>query len=254
MTYDLIGLALPGAAHLFVVLAVLAATAFRASSAPAWRRLRYALAAAALWSWVFSSPGLANLALAALEGPPAAARTAGRPAGEPVIVVLASGRLFARDGTPAPRLDANGWERFRAGVGLWRETAGVLVFTGGPGPDESLAGLMRATALQSGVPPGAIRVVANSRSTYEDIALVREVVETRGRPVWLVTSAVHMPRALAVSRKLGLDAKPFPCDFRQIDSPTWRAWLPDDGGPELWSSVLHEVAGLQYYRLRGWAD
>jgi uncharacterized SAM-binding protein YcdF (DUF218 family) len=71
--------------------------------------------------------------------------------------------------------------------------------------------------------------------------------------VWLVTSALHMPRSLAIARSLGIKVRAYPCDFRTLEHPTWRAWLPDHGGPLLWYDALHELVGLAWYRLRGWA-
>lgn len=247
------GLLLPGAMHLVAALAVMGALAFRRAAPAGLRRWRPAIAALLLWSWVFSTPGFANLALVALEGPPAAPAPRAAP-GAAIVLVLGSGRLHARDGTPAPRLNAEGWERLRSGIALWRAAGGTLVLAGGPVPGRSLAELMRDAAVEAGVPAEAIRVVATSRDTHEDITGARGFTGQATGPVLLVTSALHMRRAVAVARHAGMRVDPQPCDFRQIVSPTWRAWLPDDGGPALWAGPLHEIAGLLYYRLRGWAE
>ncbi|HSN22438.1 MAG TPA: YdcF family protein [Usitatibacter sp.] len=229
--FDPVNLLLPGAVYATVLLAALAA-----------------------WSWIFSSPGIANLLVARLEGPPPAPRAAS-PDARALIVVLGSGNLAAADGSGPPRLDAHGWERLREGIRLRGETGGTLLLTGGPGGErESIAALMRAVALESGVPPAAVMTAPRSRNTWEDLSQSAPLIRTHRGPAWLVTSAIHMPRALAVAARLGLRLEPRPCDFRQIAAPTWRAWLPDDGGPRLWSLALHELAGLRYYRWRGWAD
>jgi uncharacterized SAM-binding protein YcdF (DUF218 family) len=244
---------LPNPVHLLVLLLVLAAFACFSRGTSNW--LRAVLVALASWCWVFTTPALANLVFIALEGPPSRAAVHARDE-KALIVVLPSGRLFSRSGKPSPLLDANGWERLDCAIRLWHELGGTLLLNGGPGgdPETSLAGIMRRVALQSGVPDAAIRISPGSLTTYEDLSLSREVIAKHDGPRFLVTSALHMPRALAVSRKLGLTLAPYPCAFRQIEDPTWFAWVPNAGGSDLWSDALHEVVGRQYYRLRGWAD
>jgi uncharacterized SAM-binding protein YcdF (DUF218 family) len=250
---DPVDLLLPGAFYLAVGLAALAVHAVARRPAWASRRMRVALVLAALWSWILSAPGFANLAIAPLEGP-RDARAHAVPDERTLIVVLASGNLYARSGVPMPRLDASGWQRLDAGITLWRRTGGKLLFTGGPVEGQSLAERMRDFALQAGVPREAIEVTPRSTNTHEDLALSRERIAPHSGRAWLVTSALHMPRALAVARKLGLDMKPHPTDFRQLAAPTWRAWFPDDGGPALWAAVIHEWVGHAYYRALGRVD
>ncbi|MDO4905319.1 MAG: ElyC/SanA/YdcF family protein [Lautropia sp.] len=72
--------------------------------------------------------------------------------------------------------------------------------------------------------------------------------------VVLVTSALHMERTRATARQLGFDPLPIRCDYRQIGSPGWRAWLPNNGAPWRFRLALHETVGLWVYRLRGWAQ
>ena len=250
---DPVDLLLPGAFYLAVGLAALAFHALARRPAWASRRVRVALVLAALWSWILSAPGFANLAIAPLEGPRDAHAHA-VPNERTLIVVLASGNLYARSGVPMPRLDASGWQRLDAGITLWRRTGGKLLFAGGPVLGQSLAEGMRDFALRAGVPREAIEITPGSTNTYEDLSLSRELIAAHAGHAWLVTSALHMPRALAVARKLRLDMRPNPTDFRQLTAPTWRAWLPDDGGPPLWGAVIHEWVGHAYYRALGRVD
>ena len=254
---DPIELILPFPICLVLIVSLLAGYAWFSKDPLTLRPIRRWLVAATVWCWVFATPGLANLGAAWLEGTPTRDTTSSWQRNEAtLVVVLASGSLFSRNGLPYPRLDASGWERLRAGIALRQKLEGKLLFTGGPGnkPDESLAGIMRGVALEAGVPNEAILISANSKSTYEDLLLAEKQLATHKGEVWLVTSAIHMPRALGVAEKLGLSMRPFPCDYQQIVAPTWRAWLPDNHGPDLWYAVLHEFVGRQYYRLRGWSD
>ena len=131
-----------------------------------------------------------------------------------------------------------------------------MLFTGGPPGDDdrSIAAEMGRVAQRLGVPADAILRSPRSRTTYEDLAQVQAVLQRHRGPIWLVTSAVHMPRARAVAAQLGLQVRPYPVAYRQIANTTWRAWLPHNGGPDRYAIALHEMVGLWIYRLRGQAQ
>ena len=70
----------------------------------------------------------------------------------------------------------------------------------------------------------------------------------------LVTSATHMPRAIASFRKSGLDVAPWPADVRGGYPPTSVFdFLPDANALEMTTAAIKEWLGLAVYRLRGWA-
>ncbi|UZD56198.1 YdcF family protein [Caldimonas aquatica] len=247
---------LPGAVYLVLILVILAIGSRLADGSRLyrWRHLLLALAA---WSWILSTPALGNLVVRQLEN--AVPRSAHRPQADPrsVIVVLASGEIAGTAAAPHTRLDADGWERVHAAVSLWRRTGGRLLMAGGPKgipPAESFAARMAAVAVSMGVPEQAIVLSPDTSRTHEDLLWARKRLGDHEGPIWLVTSALHMPRSLAVARSLDWDVRPWPCGFRQIERPTWRAWLPNNGGPQLLAQALHEVLGLAYYRWQGWAD
>lgn len=233
--------------------------AFRAPVARRLARLRFVLLAMTIWSWLCCTPAITNALVARLEGPPASIDSrlaATAPDRTRTIVALGSGEMWTPGGTPAPRLDENGWERLHGAVRLARHTGSNLVFAGGPGtsPDLTLASHMGAMARELGLPAERVKLAEGSRSTYEDLLSARALLPEPGAPIWLVTSAVHMPRALAVARHLGFDARPFPVDFRQIRQVTWRAWIPDNAAPGRMAMALHEFLGRLHYRSRGWSD
>ena len=69
--------------------------------------------------------------------------------------------------------------------------------------------------------------------------------------VVLVTSAIHMKRTVLTAQYLGIEPLPLNSNYRQIASPSWRAWFPNNG--TVWSirSLLHEVIGIYAYQLSG---
>ncbi|HWE28114.1 MAG TPA: ElyC/SanA/YdcF family protein [Polyangia bacterium] len=241
-------LVLPTPLVLCVSLAAVCSIAFRRRA-----RWRWLLLAALAWAYCFSTPAIATVLVAALERQyPATATPAKK--GEPLILVLSSGIIVETPTGWQVRLDKASWERSFAAVRLWRQIGGQLLFIGGPSPDgsTSVAAAMRDVAVTAGVPAAALHVEARSRDTHENLALNRAVIAAHGDDVWLVTSAMHLPRAMAVAHKLGMSPHAQPCDWRDIPRRHWWAWIPDSGGPTMFAAALHEWLGLATYRLRGW--
>jgi uncharacterized SAM-binding protein YcdF (DUF218 family) len=81
--------------------------------------------------------------------------------------------------------------------------------------------------------------------------------------VILVTSALHMPRSVALFEKQGIQVIPAPADFT-ITVDNWRQLsqnnlaglivdlLPNTSNLSLTSNALKEYLGWLAYRLRGW--
>lgn len=203
----------------------------------------------------------AGLVKAGLNGNVAGAPMAGlAPVQPPRVrgVIVPSSGAAAPNG-PQARLDQGGYMRLRAGIETWRRTGGLLVLMGGLGeqPEYSLAADMRRLAIGLGVPPEAIRTVRSSWTTFQDISGAARLIREEGgqddsrQAVILVTSALHMQRSLAVAHQAGLDPIPVRSDYRQLASPTWAAWFPNNGAPWNARAMLHELIGVWYYRLRG---
>lgn len=107
---------------------------------------------------------------------------------------------------------------------------------------------MRDAACALGVPPERVTVQPVGRNTVEEIAAVASLVGTA--PFLLVTSAAHMPRALAACRAQGLTPIPAPTDFQATEDDD--VWTPGDLYPS--GAALHqsERATYEYLgRLRG---
>jgi uncharacterized SAM-binding protein YcdF (DUF218 family) len=101
-------------------------------------------------------------------------------------------------------------------------------------------------------------------NTYENGIFSQEILREAGaREVLLVTSAMHMPRAVGVFEKLGLTVVPAPTDFNVTEND-WRAlWrqplpgallnlVPDANNAYVTQRALKEYLGILVYGLRGW--
>jgi uncharacterized SAM-binding protein YcdF (DUF218 family) len=90
-----------------------------------------------------------------------------------------------------------------------------------------------------------------SRNTFENAVLSAAMVGVDVKKPWLlVTSAWHMPRAMATFEKAGWNVTPYPVDFRTGHSTPWTDYSLSDGAAK-WQLVLHELLGLWVYQLTG---
>lgn len=256
----------PGAVHMLLVLALVWWWCPRWSGPGKRSNLRALIGLAFVWTWVFSTPAVANLALVQLEGKPVAdSINAISSEGPATYVVMGAGSPANGNVKGRAQLNWAGWRRVEAAVGHWRSHGGQLVFVGGLGnpaapENSSLADTMRSLARQWGVPDSAIIVAGHtSQNTREDLQAAQAVLGSlnglnspEGSSTYLVTSAAHMPRSIGVAKALGLTLKPLPTDWRQLNNHGWRAWFPNNGGPAFWQLSLYELLGTIAYQWRGW--
>lgn len=107
---------------------------------------------------------------------------------------------------------------------------------------------------QQGVDMARVRFEAESRNTAENArqtaAMVGAMTGAAERPWLLITSAWHLPRAVAAFRAEGLDVLPYPVDYRT--APAQLVWPRDIGSSlGLAGIALHEWLGMLVYWLSG---
>lgn len=131
----------------------------------------------------------------------------------------------------------------------------VLLSGGALEGDVSEARGMAHSIRQQGVPESALILENSSRTTYENAALTEDQLKSRGiGKVLLVTSALHMPRAMAAFSKQGVEAiaAPNPPQIVEPADGSLPLWLPDQRTFDASRSILKEYTGLFVYWLRGW--
>jgi len=112
---------------------------------------------------------------------------------------------------------------------------------------------MKTALIQLGVPADRILLESTSRITRDQAVLTAAMLRNLGvRSFVLVTSDVHMRRALATFRHEGLE--PVPAVARDPLDSQWVGleWLPTQEGMEFAQEIAHEYIGLAWYKLRGW--
>ncbi len=106
-----------------------------------------------------------------------------------------------------------------------------------------------------GVPAGAIVTEQNSRNTHENALAVEKLIDRNGYGrVLLVTSAIHMPRAMATFRSAGIDVVASPTDIlvTKYRQPGGLDWMPSVGALGLTTLAVKEYIGTAIYESQGW--
>lgn len=233
--------------------AVLLLLAVGALVARRWRRTGRTLQAfAVLWLWLLSTPFVSNGLLRSLQSHAPLAATGELPAADAIVVLSAEADPGGSE-YGGPTIGPMTLQRLRYGAALQRRTHLPLLVSGGLAGTglPSLAAMMAATAQNDfGV---AVRWQEDrSADTRENARFSAEMLQAAGvRRVLLVTSAWHMPRAVAAFERTGLTVIPAPTGFVAPVrdtlvglTPSWHA-LRDAG------LALHEWVGRFVYAVRG---
>jgi uncharacterized SAM-binding protein YcdF (DUF218 family) len=104
----------------------------------------------------------------------------------------------------------------------------------------------------AGLEPPRLVFETRARDTCENARLTRELVRPRPAENWLlVTTAMHLPRAMACFRAAGWEVIPYAADRRGSVGPFEPASFRIGDNLALADDALHEWLGLAYYRLSG---
>src|SRR5690348_1933999 len=102
-----------------------------------------------------------------------------------------------------------------------------------------------------GVPSEAIEIETASRNTYENAREIEHMWQTRRfKSALLVTSAIHMPQAIAVFRRADLPVIASTADVLVVDGDLSDvfAWLPDASALVGTTNALKEWMGILVYK------
>jgi uncharacterized SAM-binding protein YcdF (DUF218 family) len=161
------------------------------------------------------------------------------------IVVLGSG-YTPRDGIPVTAaLDPSGLVRVVEAIRLMRRLGiGKLVLSGSAPPGQGHPALGYAELARGlGVPSSSLVILDQAENTMNEARAVRALLGDDS--FILVTSAVHMPRAVRAMRRVGAHPIPAPTGQLVVDSAMrWTDLLPNSSGLQKVEAALHEYLGL----------
>lgn len=116
--------------------------------------------------------------------------------------------------------------------------------------------LLRRYLISIGIPDSVILVDSVSRNTYENAVQSARIIRDsipQGKFL-LITSALHMPRAIACFRKQGIFPVAYPVS-RKVGPRRWDPGyllLPNPENFMVWEKLLHEWTGYLVYRMKSY--
>ena len=216
--------------------------------------------------WLSSTTGFSNMLARSLEWrfkPPEELPNAD------VAVILGGGTEAAL--YPRSTVEINGaGDRVLYAAELYRQgSVRYLLLTGGEiswqtGGSSSPAEDMAAILIDIGVPQEALLLETESLNTFENAVFSSQMLADMGiERILLVTSALHMPRAVAIFEAQGLEVVPLPVDYSVTDQLIVDEGgsvlinkvmdiIPSVGNLSLTTNALKEYIGMLVYQLQGW--
>jgi uncharacterized SAM-binding protein YcdF (DUF218 family) len=229
-----------------------------------WRRPlsrgpRWYFTSLVLGYWFATTPFGAGLLVDGLSRGLTRVTTPDQAGGADAVVVLGGGAWTAMvGGETGGVLTSTSLMRALEGVRVFKLIgARVLIVSGGvPRPTRQLhaeSRQLRDAVVKAGVPAASVVEESQSTSTREQARLVGPILrEQRIHRFVLVTSPMHMRRALAVFRAAGFDpvASIAPVRSEQLLPPY--SLVPDGESWMLSDMAVYDYFALVYYWGRGW--
>lgn len=171
--------------------------------------------------------------------------------GAEVVVVLGGGVVKTPDGY---QLSIHTAARLLKGLEIANKKHLPLIVTGGklPGVDQlPEAEIMKQQAISLGFDEGNIFVEPLARTTKENAFYTTALMKQKAfKKAVLVTSAVHMKRAVYCFEKNGVSAIPCPTAFLYDHSKIeWIDLIPNRDALDANLAAIHEYFGLVWYRI-----
>ncbi len=208
--------------------------------------------AAWILHWLFATPRFSFWALSTLETPPidVVAALGDTPEDRCAMVVLTGGALSPKPGVSrAELLQGSSLPRALGAARLYRDRpVGHVIITGRADtwdyPDET-AGAMADVLVAFGVPRDRIVIEPLALDTRQNARYSSYIVRSLGAEKTLVvTSAVHLPRALREFARTGLPVIGAPVDHRYEKPEGFAPYVPSIAAFVRTAQVLHEILGF----------
>lgn len=170
------------------------------------------------------------------------------------ILILGSGQTNDTTLTHLNRLGTSALARLSEGVRIYNKIPNSKLVCSGfaNGKPMAQAKMLALAALELGISEKDTLVLLKPAVTEEEASEYKKRFGNSKR-FFLVTNAVHMPRALIIFRKLGLNPIPAPTNnYIKTDlQETNLKWLkPSYGKIEMMDKAMHEYFGMGYFFLK----
>ena len=168
------------------------------------------------------------------------------------VVVLGGGHTSDPKLPITSQIGEESLVRLIEGIRIYKKYSRVkLILSGGKGFDSiPTATVMAHVAKELGVDENDIILESQSKDTKDEAQLIKPIV--RNNHFILVTSASHMPRSIALFKKLGMNPIPAPTGYlvkKQNLGPA--SFFPSSGNLRKAERIFHEYLGIAWAKLRG---
>jgi uncharacterized SAM-binding protein YcdF (DUF218 family) len=235
-----------GTGMLLLVLAL--GLAWWRGSVGAWRRrgMQACWVLCLGWLWLWATPATSQWLTTALQDEYPAQAVQALPAAQ-AVVLLGGGMVGPDARRPYPDLGRAADRVWHAARLYHAGKAPLLVATGGGDPavsPMSEASAMKLLLLDLGVPESALVLEEASFNTRENALNTAALLKARGvQRVLLVTSALHMRRAVRHFEAAGLQVVPAACDHAPAPSDGWQRWIPSADALSNSAEAIKALAG-----------
>ncbi len=220
-----------------------------------WRRLRWLCGAAAVLALVLTTPLGANALVGLQEARAPGVEACTGPAPQAIVLLSAGVTGRPKDERDYAVLDLASLQRLLGAVDLQRRHADLpLLIVGSSGWRIANSTLMASLAGELGSAPALLRVETHSRDTWHNAQASAALQPALPRRIWLVTSKLHMARALFAFRSAGFEPCAYPVDARYQRFTGVGYLLPSGSATVKAEQALHELVGEAAYRVRAAFD
>ena len=169
------------------------------------------------------------------------------------VVVLGGGHTSDPELPPISQIGKDSLVRLIEGIRIYRKYPGAkLLLSGGAVFDPiSEAEIMARVAMEIGVPERDIILESKSKDTRDEALFIKPIV---GNELFvLVTTASHLPRSMALFKKLGMNPIPAPIGHSVKDRQglSYYSFFPGTGSIRNAELAIHEYLGMTWAKLRG---
>lgn len=169
------------------------------------------------------------------------------------IVVLGGGHISDPRLSPMEQLSRASLLRILKGIQIAKANPGArLIVSGYSGSDpKTNAELMKLVATQADILPASIITVPKAKDTAEEAHLISIYIGQR--PTALITSAVHMDRAMKYFQQFSNQITPIPTDYlaKQPQAPLASyQYLPDATTMMKFDAFWHEKLGVIWEKIQ----
>ncbi|NUU96999.1 YdcF family protein [Marinitoga sp. 1138] len=173
-----------------------------------------------------------------------------------IIVILGGGSIQNIPGEEIGELSDQAFKRVFKGYELYKNTKFPIVISGGSLPETDYipeALVMREYLVRFGVSPSDIFMEPDSMTTKENAIFVKNLIDNmKLEKVYLVTSAIHLPRSYKIFKTYIKDVEIIPVPSNYLvtrGKVTWIDFKPDISALYANALAFHEYLGLIFFSI-----